>query len=77
AAKKGITPSYVQRLLSVFYKDEGGAPGKQIVSKRPIQPLSEPLSERERGVLRLLETDLSGPDIARELRVSVNTLRTH
>ncbi|MNW13842.1 HTH-type transcriptional regulator MalT [compost metagenome] len=47
------------------------------MSKRPVQPLSEPLSERERGVLRLLETDLSGPDIARELRVSVNTLRTH
>ncbi|MDU0206260.1 LuxR C-terminal-related transcriptional regulator [Paenibacillus sp. MAH-36] len=77
AAKKGITPNYVRRLLSVFYKDEGGAPCKQIVSKRPVQPLSEPLSERERGVLRLLETDMSGPDIARELRVSVNTLRTH
>jgi LuxR family transcriptional regulator, maltose regulon positive regulatory protein len=28
-------------------------------------------------VLRLLRTDLSGPDIARELMVSLNTLRTH
>jgi LuxR family maltose regulon positive regulatory protein len=35
------------------------------------------LSERERDVLRLLATDLSGPDIARQLFVSVNTLRTH
>jgi LuxR family maltose regulon positive regulatory protein len=38
---------------------------------------SDPLSEREVEVLRLLATTLSGPDIARELYVSVNTLRTH
>jgi LuxR family maltose regulon positive regulatory protein len=37
----------------------------------------EPLSRRERDILRLLATDLSGPDIARELVVSVNTVRTH
>ena len=41
------------------------------------QSLVEPLSERERDVLRLLRTDLSGPDIARQLMVSLNTLRTH
>jgi LuxR family maltose regulon positive regulatory protein len=28
-------------------------------------------------VLRLLRSDLSGPDIARELVVSLNTVRTH
>ena len=28
-------------------------------------------------MLRLLGTDLDGPDIARELMVSLNTLRTH
>ena len=28
-------------------------------------------------MLRLLRSDLSGPDIARELIVSLNTLRTH
>ena len=28
-------------------------------------------------MLRLLGTDLAGPDIARELSVSVNTMRTH
>jgi LuxR family maltose regulon positive regulatory protein len=39
--------------------------------------LIEPLSSRERDVLRLLRTDLSGPDIARELHISLNTLRTH
>lgn len=40
-------------------------------------PLIEPLSQREREVLRLLATDLSGPDIARELVVSLSTVRTH
>jgi LuxR family maltose regulon positive regulatory protein len=35
------------------------------------------LSDRELDVLRLLRSDLSGPDIARELHVSLNTLRTH
>ncbi len=35
------------------------------------------LSDRELEVLRLLATDLTGPEIARRLFVSVNTLRTH
>jgi LuxR family maltose regulon positive regulatory protein len=39
--------------------------------------LVEPLSARELHVLRLLRSDLSGPDIARELTVSLNTVRTH
>ena len=41
------------------------------------QALIEPLSDRELDVLRLLGTDLDGPDIARELVVSLNTVRTH
>jgi LuxR family maltose regulon positive regulatory protein len=39
--------------------------------------LIEPLSGREVDVLRLLASDLGGPDIARELVVSLNTVRTH
>jgi ATP/maltotriose-dependent transcriptional regulator MalT len=41
------------------------------------QELIEPLSERELDVLRLLGGDLGGPDIARQLSVSLNTVRTH
>jgi LuxR family maltose regulon positive regulatory protein len=37
----------------------------------------ETLSERELDVLRLLASDLSGPGIAGELVISLNTLRTH
>ena len=43
----------------------------------PRRRLVEPLSERELDVLRLLGSDLDGPDIARELSVSLNTMRTH
>ncbi|MCW2676234.1 MAG: putative LuxR family transcriptional regulator [Modestobacter sp.] len=45
---------------------------------RPPRPTGrEPLSEREVEVLRLLATDLSGPEIAGRLFMSVNTFRTH
>ena len=37
----------------------------------------DPLSDRELHVLRLLASDLSGPEIASELFVSIHTFRTH
>ena len=40
-------------------------------------PLADPLSERELEVLRLLDSDFTGPELARQLFVSLNTLRTH
>ncbi|MFA6576861.1 MAG: LuxR C-terminal-related transcriptional regulator, partial [Nocardioides sp.] len=40
-------------------------------------PLLDPLSDRELDVLRLLGSELDGPAIARELVVSLNTVRTH
>jgi LuxR family maltose regulon positive regulatory protein len=69
AAKHRAAPSSARRLLAAFGRADDRAPVKQV--------LSEPLSERERDVLRLLRTYLSGPEIARELMVSLNTLRTH
>jgi LuxR family maltose regulon positive regulatory protein len=35
------------------------------------------LSARELEVLRLLATELDGPEISRRLYISLNTLRTH
>jgi LuxR family maltose regulon positive regulatory protein len=39
--------------------------------------LVDELSSRELDVLRLLRSDLTGPEIAAELVVSINTVRTH
>jgi LuxR family maltose regulon positive regulatory protein len=40
-------------------------------------PGTDPLSPRELDVLRLLDSELTGPEIARELYITLNTLRTH
>jgi LuxR family maltose regulon positive regulatory protein len=69
AAKQGIAGNYVGRLLAAFE----GAAG----STTAAQPLPDPLSERELDVLKLLATELSGPEIASELMISLNTMRTH
>jgi LuxR family transcriptional regulator, maltose regulon positive regulatory protein len=69
AANRRIAPGYVQRLLSVPGTAEDILPTKRA--------LVEPLSERELDVLRLLATDLDGPEIASQLVVSLNTMRTH
>ena len=57
----------------------GGSPETEALgSRQHLAPSSaESLSDRELQVLRLLDSQLSGPQIARELFVSHNTLRTH
>ena len=53
-------------------------PGQASPTAAAAAPSSdEGLSDRELEVLRLLATELTGPEIARHLFVSVNTLRTH
>ncbi|HVM73137.1 MAG TPA: LuxR C-terminal-related transcriptional regulator, partial [Anaerolineales bacterium] len=37
----------------------------------------EPFSPREMEILRLLKSELNGPEIARTLFISVNTVRFH
>jgi LuxR family maltose regulon positive regulatory protein len=46
-------------------------------TETPRSSVAEALSKRELEVLQLLDSELTGPEIARELYVSLNTLRTH
>ena len=85
AAKQGIAPRYVQQLRAAFGEsaENLSVPQPSLAAQTSMPSLAaqtsiiEPLSDRERDVLRLLATDLSGPEIARELTVSLNTMRTH
>ncbi|HEV7624712.1 MAG TPA: LuxR C-terminal-related transcriptional regulator, partial [Amnibacterium sp.] len=66
---------------------DAGGPGSEVAgllrraggaARSPASPSPAPaLSDRELQVLRLLDTELSGPEIARRLFVSQNTLRSH
>jgi LuxR family maltose regulon positive regulatory protein len=69
AAQPRDASTYVRRLLAAAVTPAARAPADQ--------PLIEPLSERELDILRFLESDLDGPEIARELTVSLATVRTH
>lgn len=65
----------IRRLLAIAGSPAAGwAPTGRTV---PPGPAGAALTERELQVLRLLDSELSGPQIARRLFVSPNTLRTH
>ena len=70
AARRGVSPLYAARLTG----STGPVPAGPT---RRDDALVDPLSDRELDVLRLLASELSGPDIARHLVVSLNTVRTH
>ncbi|MEL6408128.1 MAG: LuxR C-terminal-related transcriptional regulator [Chloroflexota bacterium] len=69
AQKYQLTPDFSQRLQTIMAQAPTKSPARQ--------NLMEPLSKREQDVLRMLHTELSGPEIARELMISLNTMRTH
>jgi LuxR family maltose regulon positive regulatory protein len=77
AAAQKLMPNYTVRLLEAFAEPQGEI-GNTLLSVTPVsQSLVEPLSQRELEILRLFNTDLSGPEIARELTVALSTIRTH
>jgi LuxR family maltose regulon positive regulatory protein len=63
---------YARQLLNIGEQKADLPP-----SPPPDQPLVEPLSQRELEVLRLLKTELTGPEIASELSIALSTVRTH
>jgi LuxR family maltose regulon positive regulatory protein len=76
AVVRSIRPACAGALLAAYGMAPQGS-ASPLPNSRASQALVEPLSERELDVLRLLGTDLSGPEIARELVVAPSTFRTH
>ncbi|MEJ2411974.1 MAG: response regulator transcription factor, partial [Anaerolineales bacterium] len=68
-----ISPAYVQRLLAAFPVDESNIGETQMDQSG----LVEPLSEREIEVLELMADGLTYQDIAKQLFISPNTVKTH
>jgi LuxR family maltose regulon positive regulatory protein len=78
AAARGFMPGYTGKLLAAFDADQQTCANESLLPTSPAaQPLIEPLSQRELEVLRLFKTELSGPEIARELVIALSTVRTH
>jgi LuxR family maltose regulon positive regulatory protein len=76
ALSREISPEYVQKLLAAFPDVE---PEKDIMSKPFVSDSEwiEPLSEREIEVLQLIAEGLSRQEIASELFLTLNTVKTH
>jgi LuxR family maltose regulon positive regulatory protein len=67
AHSDGAAPARLRELLR----------GMDRATPAAADALTDPLTDRELAVLRMLGTELDGPQIARELVVSLNTVRTH
>jgi LuxR family maltose regulon positive regulatory protein len=70
---KGLAAQLLAALAASPTRDTTGA--LPPAAGLPASP--EPLSPQEQRVLRLLDAGLSNPEIAEELVVSVNTIKTH
>jgi LuxR family maltose regulon positive regulatory protein len=83
-AAAGLQKSETSQPVPFVEPEAQPANNRLVESAAQIEPaaqrkavLFEALSEREIEVLRLLRSELSGPEIAQQLIVSLNTLRTH
>jgi LuxR family maltose regulon positive regulatory protein len=81
AIRKGIQKEYAQKILGIMEGEESRVSkmGLRGQEQKPAAGLEVPeaLSKRELEVLRLLNTQLSVPEIANELSVAPSTVRTH
>lgn len=81
AVCRDTASAYARRLRSAFAADVPPGSGPAADSHGAVVPLTqlliEPLTERELEILRLLPSYLSSTEIARELYISANTVRSH
>ena len=73
-ASRGRASTYMGRLLAAF----GDKQLHGVASYAPqMQPLVEPLTERELEVLQLLAEELSNAEIGQRLFISLPTVKSH
>jgi LuxR family transcriptional regulator, maltose regulon positive regulatory protein len=72
ARQRTAHPALIRKIIRAL-----GDKAPALPAAGPPESPPEPLSQAETRVLRFLQTSMSAPEIARELYVSVNTVRTH
>jgi len=74
-AAQGIMPDYIGKLLAVFEAEEQKSEDEFYLF--PVQPLVEPLSQRELEVLQLIAQGLSNHEISERLFLALDTVKGH
>jgi LuxR family transcriptional regulator, maltose regulon positive regulatory protein len=77
AAARGIAIEYVDRLLAALKDDQDSRERRLHPLTSSAQPLSEPLTDRELEVLRLVAIGQSNEAIAETLVISIETVKKH
>jgi LuxR family maltose regulon positive regulatory protein len=81
AIAEGIEPEYADRLLEALQKAKPEPQPTALQSGpsdgAPSAPQGEELTDREHQILRLISAGLSNREIAEELYLSINTIKTH
>lgn len=78
AAEHIMMPDYTARLLAAFEHELHNRDEKQVIPNvSPLQPLIEPMSQRELEVLRLVALGFSNHEICKHLFLALNTVKGH
>ncbi|HLX57114.1 MAG TPA: LuxR C-terminal-related transcriptional regulator, partial [Ktedonobacteraceae bacterium] len=75
AEASGRMPDYIGKLLAVLKAEEQQSADAS--HRSSVQPLLEPLSERELEVLRLIAQGLSNQEISERLYLALDTVKGH
>jgi LuxR family maltose regulon positive regulatory protein len=67
---------FVPRLLTMLIRSQGASPAAPTPSGAAVPPV-EPLTEREREIIRLIARGCSNQEVARELFLGVSTVKWH